>query len=272
MIISMSRYLPLCFVAAMIFCLSGCQNDGSKARSSSGSLGTLFRPSSAGKAGSSSKVTPEQKADVKIALARSLEMKGRSDEAAQAYLDAVRTDDTRSDAYHRLAVLHDMKGDCEASQEFYHAALKRDPENAELLCDYGYSCYLQSRWKEAEKHLRRALALKPNLTRAHNNYGLLLARTNRPDQALGEFARAGCSSAQARANLAFALMLEKRWDEAQRQFAMALADDPDLEAARHGLDTLHAVNSGPQHRKQPIGPDHHGQTVTPATFHSPKAR
>jgi hypothetical protein len=99
---------------------------------------------------------------------------------------------------------------------------------------------------------------------------LLLARTNRPDQALEEFARGGCSLAESRANLAFALMLEKRWGDAQKQFSMALAADPDLEAARNGLDTLHALHSGP-HRKTAAEASHHRQEVTPAAFHSPKA-
>jgi Flp pilus assembly protein TadD len=265
MIALTSRRSVFWLAAATLVCFAGCQNGGAKAPNSS--LGTLIRPSSVG-ASLSKKVTSEQKADVKIAVARSLEMKGQTDQAIQAYLDAIRSDDTRSDAYHRLAVLHDKKGDCEASQEFYQAALKRDPDNAELICDIGYSCYLQGRWKDAEQNLHRALTLQPKLARAHNNLGLLLARTDRHEQALEEFARAGCSSAESRANLAFALMLEKRWSDAQRLFAMALAADPELEAARDGLDTLHALNRKPQQGRTAEGANHPRHGVTPAAFHS----
>jgi Tfp pilus assembly protein PilF len=222
-----------------------------------------------GNANPSNEVTPQQKADVAIALARSLEMQGQTDGAIQKYEDAVRMDNKRGDAYHRLAVLHDLKGDCESSYGLYQAAIKNDPDNPELLCDFGYSCYLQSRWKPAEDNLRRAIALKPELGRAHNNLGLLLARTDRPDEALGEFVRAGCSEAQARANLAFALMLEERWKEAQRQFDIALAAEPDLEAAQNGLVALQSLNPTSQLRQPSAGTDRQRRPVTPTAFRNP---
>ena len=67
------------------------------------------------------------------------------------------------------AVLHDRKGDFEAFRNFCRAALAGQPNNAELYCDFGYSCYLQRGWQESEESLRRALALKPDLARAHDN-------------------------------------------------------------------------------------------------------
>jgi tetratricopeptide (TPR) repeat protein len=110
----------------------------------------------------------------------------------------VRNDSSRVDALHRLAVLHDGKGEFETSEEFYRAALSQDPNNAELLCDWGYRCYLHRDFQQAEACLRKALSLKNGFARAHNNLGLLLGRTGRCDEALDEFARAGCSEPGAR--------------------------------------------------------------------------
>jgi Flp pilus assembly protein TadD len=110
-----------------------------------------------------------------------------------------------------------------------------------LLCDYGYNCYLQRRWAEAEAHLRKALELDPNLGRAHTNLGLVLARNGREAEALREFRHAGCREGPARTNLGFALMSESRWDEARHQFQLALKVDPTLTAAQEGLTTLQAV-------------------------------
>ena len=154
-------------------------------------------------------LTAQQKADVQMAVARSLENQGQTEQAIKVYEEVVKKDGHRVDAYHRLAVLHSKKADFKAADRYYQTALKKAPKNAELLCDLGYCCYLQKQWKKGEGNLRRALAIQPELARAHNNLGLLLARTGRDDEALKEFARAGCGEAEARANLGLALMLEE---------------------------------------------------------------
>jgi tetratricopeptide (TPR) repeat protein len=100
------------------------------------------------------------------------------------------------------------------------------------------SLYLQRRWAEAETAFHQALAVAPEHARAHNNLGLLLARTDRPEPALQQFRLAGCDLAQARVNLAFALALDAHWDEARRQYESALAADPTCEPARTGLQDL----------------------------------
>jgi len=188
-------------------------------------------------------VKPEQKADVQMAVARSLENQGQTDQAIKVYLEVVKKDNRRVDACHRLALLYDKKGDGESARTYYQIALKKDPKNANLLCDFGYSCYLRKQWADAETGFRRAIALDPNHARAHNNLGLLLARTNRPSEALQEFAKAGCTEAPARSNLAFALSLEGRLPEAEKQFELALAADPNLKTAREGLARLRSARA-----------------------------
>ncbi len=183
------------------------------------------------------KLSARQKADIEMAVARSLEAQGNIDGAVKVYLRVVREDASRSDACHRLAVLHDQKGDCRTSESFYQAALHKDPENAELHCDFGYSLYLQNRWPEAEVGLRRAIALKPDLARAHNNLGLLLARTGRHQESLMEFAAAGCGESEARANLDFAISLQRRWEAAHAGFEPASRADPNSIAAQRSVET-----------------------------------
>ncbi len=184
---------------------------------------------------------PEQKADIQIAMARSLERQGRTDEAKKMYLEAVKAAPKRADAYHFLALLYDRNGECQTAVEHYQQALKLDGENADLHCDVGYNCYLRQQWQDAETHLRRAVELSPGLGRAHNNLGLLLARTGREAEALGEFARAGSGPAEAHANLAHVLTLTDRWNEAQQEFQQALAINPDLKSAQEGLAKLQAL-------------------------------
>ncbi len=174
--------------------LSGCQAFGKwggkkPAAKNPSSLGEML----SGKGIASKSLDRTQKSDVEMAMARSLEKQGKSDEALKVYLHVIEKDESQADAYHRVALIYDRQGACDKSREYYLAALKSLPENAELNSDFGYSCYLQERWDEAEKHLRRAVELKPTLARAHNNLGMLLARKGREEEALAEFGRAGCT-------------------------------------------------------------------------------
>lgn len=184
---------------------------------------------------------PEQKADIQIAMARSLENQGRTDDAKKMYQQAIEAAPKRADAYHFLALLHDRKGECRVAEKYYQQALDRDEQNAQLHCDLGYSYYLQQRWPEAEKQLCRALELDPDLKRAHNNLGLLLARTGREGDALQEFLRAGADPAEAHANLAYVFTLMDRWHDAETEFQQALAIDPRLKSAQAGLAKLRSL-------------------------------
>jgi Flp pilus assembly protein TadD len=213
-----------------------------------------------------------QKADIEMALARSVERQGHADQAITMYLDVVRKDDRRADAYHRLAILHDRKGECQTAEKFYRAAVQRAPENAEVHCDFGYSLYLQRRWDEAERSLRQALAIQPDLARAHNNLGLLLARTGRGDEALVEFRRAGCAEAEARANLALALMLDQRLPDAYQQYQLALTADPRSQAARAGMDALQSLDPNSQSSRWTSMDPTAGATPTRTAYVGPERR
>jgi Tfp pilus assembly protein PilF len=158
-----------------------------------------------------------------------------------AYREALTRDKTRADAYQRLAILHDRRGDFRRSAELYRQALEAAPGSAEIYCDKGYSLYLQRRWAEAETNLKQAIALRPDLARAHNNLGLVLAHDCRPEEALAEYRKAGNDEAQARGNLALALAVEGNVDEARAQYRLALAADPNAAGPKERLRELDAL-------------------------------
>lgn len=182
-----------------------------------------------------------QVADVQLSLARSLEQRGETEPALNAYRQAVEKDPRRATGYWRMAILQDRQGKVEESATLYQQALKLDAKNPDLLCDYGYSLYLQRRWAESEERLRQAIALKPKHLRAHNNLGMVLAQTERADEALAEFRKAGCDTADAHSNLAFVMTLNRRWDEARQQYELALDANPDSKVAKSGLENLETV-------------------------------
>ena len=189
--------------------LSGCQAFGKwggkkPAAKNPSSLSQML----SGKGVASKSLDQSQKSDVEMAMARSLEKQGKSDEALKVYLHVIEKDESQADAYHRVALIYDRQGACDKSREYYLAALKSLPENAELNSDFGYSCYLQERWDEA-KSIFAGGRIEAHAGPPHNN------RHARPVKGGGrspaEFGRAGCTKAEAHANLGLALMLAQRW-------------------------------------------------------------
>ncbi len=215
--------------------------------------------------------TEDQKNGIQLAMAQSYERQGQTEQAIKLYRNILEDDKRCVEACHRLAVLHDKKGDCQGSEKFYRQALELQPDNAGILCDLGYSYYLQRRWKEGEECLRRAVELDPALSRAHNNLGLLLACTDRNSEAMVEFTQARCTESEARSNMAFALMLQERWDDARRQLELALAADPGSEVAQEGLRTLQSLAPHlPASQMSVIGEDRKEPTYRAAlTFPEP---
>jgi tetratricopeptide (TPR) repeat protein len=219
--------------AVGIVYLTGCQLPG---RPPSG-------PSLSAGGEGASPITAAQAADVQIAFGRALEKQGDLERSAAAYREAVKRDPHRADACWRLAVLQDRQGKGEEAGELYRKALQAQPDNADLYCDLGYSLYLRGCGKESEANLRHALQLAADHRRAHNNLALLLAHTGRADEALAEFRKGGCKEADAHTDLAFALTLERRWDEAREHYELALAAAPSSEPARQGLRELNRLTA-----------------------------
>jgi Tfp pilus assembly protein PilF len=191
----------------------------------------------------SPKLNAGQVADVKIAFARTLEQRGEYDRAEAAYQEALKENPQRADALSHLASLRDRKGKFSESAELYRKALALKPGDADIYCNLGYSCYLQRRWPDAEMNLKQAIALKPEHRQAHNNLGLVLAQTDRADEALAEFRKAGGSEADAHNNLAFGLTLQRRWLEARMEYATALRLDPSLASAQKALKQVTVLAS-----------------------------
>jgi Tfp pilus assembly protein PilF len=207
--------------------LAGCQNSALQPTHVS-----LFRR------GDQDKLSPAQAADVQVAYGRSLEKRGLTEQAAKVYQEALKKDPTRSEAYLRLAIMKDQQGKFAESAELYRKALKAKPGSANIYCCMGYSLYLQHRLPEAEMNLAQAIAVNPDLGRAHNNLGLVLAQTNRPKEAMDEFFKGGCSEADAHINTAFGLTLAEHWPEARIHYERALAADPSSAVAQQGLQEL----------------------------------
>ena len=188
----------------------------------------------------SSRLTGTQVADIQVSLCRTLEQQGSLQRARDGYRKILSSDSKNATAAWRLAVVSDRLGEMDQSEPLYRQAIDADPTNVDLLADYGYSLYLKRRWAEAESTLTKAAALDPKNPRVKTNLGLLLAQTERADEALAAFRSAGCKEAEAQSNLGLILAMNGRDDQARGAFEKSLALRGEGKAARQGLTALQA--------------------------------
>lgn len=117
---------------------------------------------------------PALAARAKTGRAVALIRGGRSTEAEELLLTAVRLDSGLARAWSTLAVLSDARRNWAEAEQRYAKALAAAPGDAVVYNNRGYSRLLQSRAAEAEPDFLKALELQPGLAAAETN--LRLAR------------------------------------------------------------------------------------------------
>lgn len=168
--------------------------------------------------GTKTRFTAAEQADVFFSLARNAEKQQNLQEAVKMYQATLKQNPKSGEAHWRLAVCLDKSGNFQESARHYQDAVKFMPGNPEIFCDYGYSLALQNRWNESEMNLKQSIAIQPELQRAHNNLGLVLAHGSKLDEARREFQLGGLPAADAHWNLAQTLVSQSRWEEARDEF------------------------------------------------------
>jgi Flp pilus assembly protein TadD len=210
---------------------------------------------------------PEQRAvNLGLAEGRTHESEGQLDQAATIYLRLLAKHPSHPAVAHRLAVVYARQGLLEEAEKMWQMVTAARPESAVIHCDLGYFHYLQDRWPQAEFHFQQALQLDPALPGAHANLGMLWARQGNVQEAYAAFRRAGCSHAEAENNLAFASLLEQRWQESQQHYQRSIRHAPKLNQAQMGLEVAsrmmhrHPESRDYQYDRLPPTPEPAGHT------------
>lgn len=113
-----------------------------------------------------------------------------------------------------------------------------EPHNPIYLQGLGLARFSQDKLEQAQEDLGRAVALNPQLWRAHNALGIIANRQRRPDQALAHFEQALALEPRLPAlynNQALSHMLLKDWPRAEQSLRQALALDPGYGLAANNL-------------------------------------
>lgn len=171
----------------------------------------------------------EQETTRALLFAAELQRQGRLDEAERrlAVMPQSRRKDWR--VLHLLAELHLARGDDAQALKFMAAAMRANPGSAETKCNYGFILQKLARNDEAMSYFNRALSGAPNYVSALLNRGTSQFALGRLDDALASFDRvlvlepANVNALYNRANILSEL---RRFDEALAAFAATLARDP----------------------------------------------
>lgn len=140
--------------------------------------------------------------------------------------------------YNGLGVLADLRNDFPQAESYYRLALQIEPRSALVHNSQGYSYYLAGRWPEAERAYRRGIAYDDGYQPLWRNYGLLLARMGRYEEALSAFEHVG-QRAGASNDVGYICMIEGNLIMAEQFFRSAIELSPDhYEAAWQNLNRL----------------------------------
>lgn len=127
--------------------------------------------------------------------------------------------------YNGLGVLADLNNDFALSEAYYHLAMQIDPRSVLVQNSLGYSYYLAGQWPQAERTYQRGIGYDAAYKPLWRNYGLLLARMERYEEALSAFEQIG-KRAEASNDVGYICLVEGKLDAAEQFFRSAIEQSP----------------------------------------------
>ena len=171
-------------------------------------------------------------------LGNALDKTGRTDDAIEHYLEALRIRPDYADAHYNLGNALDKSGRTDDAIEHYLVALRLRPDFEKAHNNLGNALDKSGRTDDAIEHYLEALRIRPDFEKAHNNLGNALDKTGRTDDAIRHYVEAlriEPDYADAHNNLGNALDKTGRTDDAIRHYVEALRINPDYEQAHNNL-------------------------------------
>lgn len=158
-------------------------------------------------------------------LGSALALAGRTQEAIEHFLAALRLKPDFADAHYNFGLAMADSGQLQKAIDHYQQAILIRPSYAEARANLAIALALAGRSQEAIQQFNLVLQLKPNQAKAHYNLAVALAREGRHPEAIQQYEQAlrlQPDYAQAYANLAQSLADTARHDEARSMVQKAL--------------------------------------------------
>ena len=182
----------------------------------------------------------EPNADVHIAAGDLAVGQGKLDEAIKQFEKALELEPNSKPALFKLATLYTYDKQFDTAIATWQKYCDATNQSANGYVNLGRANELAERWKPAEVAYLRAVNREPNNKAAHVNYGILLAKRDRFDEAQTQFALA-LTPAEVQYNLASVYELKHNYAAATAGYEKALSLDPRFVAAKQRLESLKSV-------------------------------
>jgi tetratricopeptide (TPR) repeat protein len=172
---------------------------------------------------------PDAKPNNELLFAVEMVRQGRLDDAETYLFNILKAQRRNWQVLHLLAEINLARSDYVKALEFMAAAMKANPGSTETQCNYGYILQKLERHDDALVYFKRALIAAPNNISTLLNCGTSLYQLNRLTEALANFDRVLAlepKNINALYNRANVLCELRRFDEAFAAFAATLAQDP----------------------------------------------
>jgi len=232
------RILSLHAVLAGTLALALVGGCGSSQRHAGASDAVAYHPAHVDAAGN-----PEFSAEATFVAGQIAQSNGEFEPAAKCFRDALTLNPEFAPAAYHLGVVNaQMKRYPDAIDAFWDY-VKLTNESAAAYGNLGYCYELAGMHNEAEAAYRRGLVRDVADESCRVNYGLMLARHGREDEALAQLTVI-LDPAQAHYNLASIYQLQGKTERAKAEFIKALTLDPQMWAAENRISAIDEPDSG----------------------------
>jgi tetratricopeptide (TPR) repeat protein len=179
---------------------------------------------------------PPIEARTRFAAGQLAESEMHYGDAIAQYRKALKTDPHYADAMYRLGIVLAVVRDYPAAIETWTKYLALT-HSATAYSNLGFCQELAGNPAAAEGSYRAGLKLEPTNEPCHINYGLMLARHDRPNEALLQL-QTVLTPAKAHYDLAATYETLGRRKDAKAEYAKSLQIDPNLDDAKAKLASL----------------------------------
>jgi len=171
-------------------------------------------------------------------LGNALMESGRTEEAIEHYLQALRINPYSSEVHNNLADALSKLGQFQKAIHHYHEALRIQPDYVDAYNDLGNALINIGQVSDAIRHFNQALRLNPKFVPAYNSLALALIRMGKTDEAVVQFQKAlqiNPNYVDAQVNLGGVLVGMGKNDKAVVHLRKVLQIKPDISKAHMNL-------------------------------------
>lgn len=180
---------------------------------------------------------PPISADTRFAAGRFAEVQGQYPAALGQYSEALRIDPKHEPSLYRLGVIQAQMKQYGQAVDTWKRYIAATNGSATGYSNLGFCYELSNRTEEAEAAYRTGISKDPKCAPCRVNYGLMLARLNRVDEARGQLS-AVLAPAEVHYNIASVFEQQGKKDLARAEYRTALELNPNLDEARTRLAAL----------------------------------